>query len=113
MGFEVCIHDGMWEHCIPTSLSLAARHWLSVTRPILIFMGIIDHGWNICLPAFGLGGWCVTFGSGPMSIFAIFAMCTCASPEVDLRVVIGRLIYCLALCTHCACAVQKQPPVLS
>ena len=44
------------EDCIPTSLSFAARHWLSGKRPIMIFMGIIQHGWNVCLPTFGFGG---------------------------------------------------------
>ena len=48
----------------------------------MIFMGIIEHGWNIGLPAFGLEGVCVTCGSYPMRIVAVFAMCTCASPEV-------------------------------
>ena len=35
------------------------------------YMGIIEHGWNICLPAFGLAGLCVTFGWGRMRIFAV------------------------------------------
>ena len=59
------------EDCIATSFSLAARHRLSDKRPMMEFMGITEHG-NICLPTIGLGGLCVTFGWGPMSIFAVF-----------------------------------------
>ena len=33
-----------------------------------------------------------------MRIFAVFAMWTCASPEVDFRVVTGKLNYDVALC---------------
>ena len=29
----------------------------TLTREIMIFMGILEHGWNICLPPFGLEGY--------------------------------------------------------
>ena len=48
----------------------------------MIFMDIIEHGWNISLRAFGLGGLCVTLGWGPMRIFAVFTICMCTFPEV-------------------------------
>ena len=31
---------------------------------LMIFMSIIEHGWNICSHAFGLGGLCMTL-AGP------------------------------------------------
>ena len=49
----------------------------------------------------------MTFGWGPMRILSVFAMCTCASPEVG-RFQGGhrnvKLIY-----WHCAGTVQKHP----
>ena len=54
----------------------------------MMFMGIIEHGWNIYSPTFGLGGLCVTFGRGPMRIL-LFLPCACVLPQrwVDFRVV--------------------------
>ena len=58
----------------------------------MIFMGVIEHGWNICLLAFGLGGLCVTFGWVLMRIlFAVTTLkytylqrSTCAHGKVEL-----------------------------
>ena len=99
------------EDSIPTSLSLAGRHCLSGKRPTMILMGIVEHGWNICLPAFGLGGLCVTFGRGPMRIFLLFLPCARVLRQrwLGFRVVRELLKGYLALCPRCARAVQTHP----
>ena len=73
-------------------------------------MGIIEHGWNICLPAFGLGGVCVTFGWGPIG-FLWFVPCARVLPQrqVDFRVFIGNLNCYSVLCARCA----ETPPKLT
>ena len=69
----------------------------------MIFMGLVEHAWNTCLPVLeGLGGLCVTFDWVPMCIFAVCARGTCVLPQrwVDFRVVGGKLNYYLALCRN-------------
>ena len=80
----------------------------------MIFMGIIEHGWNICLPAFGLGGLSVTFGWGPIRIL-LFVPCAGVLLQrwVDFRVVSEKLNYYLALYERCAEATPTRPPATS
>ena len=82
MEFEVGFHDGAYQGGLDSHVPFISRKTLSGNRPMMIFMGIrVEHGWNICLPAFGLGGLWVTFGWGPIRILSVFAMCTRASPQ--------------------------------
>ena len=83
MEFEVGVHDGAHKGRLHSQFPFIGPKTLTaLQRPRKIFMGIVEHRWNICLPAFGLGGLCVIFGSSPMRIFVVCAMCTCASREV-------------------------------
>ena len=76
--------------CGPSQLAHRFFRWpgdidnLETDLHIMIFMGMIEQGWNICLSAFGLGELCVTFGWGPMRVLSIFSMCTRASPEAGV-----------------------------
>ena len=49
--------------CIHMSFSIVPRWRHCVRKPIMMFMDIIHHEWNLFLPTLGVGAQFTTFGS--------------------------------------------------